>query len=127
MSIRLCGAWLYAAIASPHDPCRRVRQRLPTRHTPSLGPHLPASRPMFDSDRPSRPPLILIANEQEWSARSLESILGPNGYAVVRAYTGRQTLDLVRTAQPDAVVLDVRMSDMDGLEVCQALRSDVRV
>ena len=41
---------------------------------------------------PSRPPLVLIANDQEWSARSLESILGPAGYAVLRAYTGRQAL-----------------------------------
>ena len=33
----------------------------------------------------TRPPLVLIANEQEWSTRTLESILGPSGYAVLRA------------------------------------------
>ena len=38
----------------------------------------------------SHPPLVLIASSQEWHARSLESILGPHGYAVVRAYTGKQ-------------------------------------
>src|SRR4051812_17285291 len=48
---------------------------------------------MADRDKASRPPLVLIANDQEWSARSLESILGPNGYAVVRAYTGQQALE----------------------------------
>jgi len=67
---------------------------------------------------------VLIANEQEWSARSLESILGPNGYAVLRAYTGRQALELGRGAQPDAVLLDIRMPDIEGLEVCQLLRDD---
>jgi CheY-like chemotaxis protein len=51
-------------------------------------------------------PLVLIANDQEWSARSLESILGPNGYAVVRAYTGQQALERARTSQPDIIILD---------------------
>ncbi len=81
---------------------------------------------MQQNDRPARPPLVLIANEQEWSARSLESILGPNGYAVLRAYTGRQALELGRAAQPDAVLLDIRMPDIEGLEVCQLLRDDPR-
>jgi len=75
---------------------------------------------------PSRPPLVLIANDQEWAARSLESILGPNGYAVLRAYTGRQALEFARTAQPDAVILDARMSDLDGVDVCRELRNDAR-
>lgn len=79
---------------------------------------------MQQIERPARPPLVLIANEQEWSARSLESILGPNGYAVLRAYTGRQALELARGAQPDAVLLDIRMPDIEGLEVCQLLRED---
>ena len=69
---------------------------------------------------------MLIANDQEWSARSLESILGPNGYAVLRAYTGRQAVELARSAQPDAVILEIRMPDMDGLEVCERLRDDPR-
>ncbi len=82
---------------------------------------------MPDNDTLSRPPLVLLANDQEWSARSLESILGPNGYAVLRAYTGRQVLELVRTAQPDLVILDVRLPDMSGIEVCSLLRNDARV
>lgn len=82
---------------------------------------------MHETEKPSRPPLVLIANEQEWSARSLESILGPNGYAVVRAYSGRQAIELARTALPDAIIIDVRMPDIDGLEVCAILRDDPRV
>ncbi|MBA3659198.1 MAG: response regulator [Gemmatimonadales bacterium] len=71
-------------------------------------------------------PLVLIANDQEWSARSLESILGPRGYAVVRAYTGQQALERARTAQPDVVILDAQMPDMHGFDVCRALRADPR-
>ena len=81
---------------------------------------------MGELTKPLRPPLVLIANDQEWSARSLETILGPNGYAVLRAYTGRQAIELARSAQPDAVILEIRMPDMDGLEVCERLRDDPR-
>jgi diguanylate cyclase (GGDEF)-like protein len=69
---------------------------------------------------------VLIANDQEWSARSLESILGPNGYSVVRAYTGQQALERARTSQPDLIILDAQMPDMHGFEVCRTLRSDPR-
>jgi hypothetical protein len=40
---------------------------------------------MANRDKANRPPLVLISNDQEWSARSLESILVPNGYTVLRA------------------------------------------
>jgi diguanylate cyclase (GGDEF)-like protein len=65
---------------------------------------------------------VLIANDQEWSARSLETILGPRGYAVLRSYNARQTLDLARRVRPDAVILHVRLPDGNGLDVCRTLR-----
>src|SRR5215210_8411939 len=71
-------------------------------------------------------PLVLIANDQEWSARSLESILAPNGYSVVRAYTGQQALERVRTTRPDIIILDAQMPDLHGFEVCRLLRADSR-
>lgn len=81
---------------------------------------------MPDTENTSRPPLVLLANDQEWSARSLESILGPNGYAVLRAYTGRQVLELVRTAQPDLIIVDLRLPDTSGIDVCRTLLADAR-
>lgn len=71
-------------------------------------------------------PLVLIANDQEWSARSLETIVAPNGYSVLRAYTGQQALDRAATAQPDLIILDAQMPDMHGFDVCRALRADPR-
>lgn len=79
---------------------------------------------MTDVGLSTRPPLILLVNEHEWAARSLETVLGPHGYAVLRAYTGRQMLGLVRSAQPDLIMLDMRLPDMRGVEVCRALRDD---
>lgn len=80
---------------------------------------------MADRDKATAP-LVLIANDQEWSARSLESILGPSGYAVVRAYTGQQALERARASQPDLIILDAQMPDMHGFDVCRALRDDAR-
>jgi PleD family two-component response regulator len=81
---------------------------------------------MTERDPFPRPPLVLVANDQEWSARSLESILAPNGYAVLRAYTGRQALERARSARPDLIILDAQMPDLHGVEVCQQLRADPR-
>ena len=70
------------------------------------------------------PPLVLLANDQEWSSRSLESVLGPRGFATVRAFTGKQALDLIRTTRADAVVLDVGLPDISGLEIIRLLREE---
>ena len=72
------------------------------------------------------PPLVLVANDQEWLSRSIESILGPSGFAVVHAHTGRQALELARRTRPDAVIVDAGMPDLAGIEVCRILRADPR-
>src|SRR6185437_15026869 len=116
--LRMSSAWSRArpSEASPQVPLQTTRR---ARRRP-----YPVS--MSENEKPSRPPLVLLANDQEWSARSLESILGPNGYAVLRAYTGKQVLDLARSAQPDLVIMDIRLPDMDGGDVCKQLLDDVR-
>lgn len=82
---------------------------------------------MAERAPPARPPLVLVANNQEWSARSLESILGPNGYAVLRAYTSTQALERARSAQPDLLLLDADLPDLGGIEVCRRLRAEQRL
>lgn len=76
---------------------------------------------------PSRPLLALIANDQEWSMRSLESILQPSGYAVIRAYSGAQTIERAREFAPDLIILDANLPDVPGVEVCRSLREDPRI
>jgi PleD family two-component response regulator len=74
-----------------------------------------------------RPAVVLIANDQEWSARSLDSILSPQGFTVIRAYTGQQALERARAARPDLVILDAQLPDIHGLDVCKQLRADPRI
>lgn len=75
----------------------------------------------------SRPPVLVMGIAQEWAARSLETVLAPAGFAVVRAYTGTQALDLAEVASPDVIVIDSRLPDMDGVDVIQRLRDERRV
>jgi diguanylate cyclase (GGDEF)-like protein len=70
---------------------------------------------------------ILIANDQEWAARSVESILVAEGYEVQRAYTGRQALQRALEFPPDLIILDNQMPDLSGAEVCKQLRLDPRI
>ena len=77
--------------------------------------------------KPTRPPVVLIIDDQEWSARSLESILAPNGFAVMRAYTGAKGLERAQQHGPDAVLVDANLPDMIGVEVCRRLRRLPRV
>src|SRR5688500_43264 len=79
---------------------------------------------MTNRDTSVESPLVLIANDQEWSARSLESILSPNGYRVIRAFTGQQALERARSAGPDLIILDAEMPDLHGFDVCRTLRDD---
>ena len=71
-----------------------------------------------------RPPLILVASDDEWSARSFESILGAHGFAALRTSSGRQTLELSRSTQPSAYVIELSLPDLDGVEVCRRLRDE---
>lgn len=82
---------------------------------------------MTDRTTRTHPPLTLIANSQEWHSRSLESILGPHGYAVLRAYTGKQAIERAQSSRPDLIILDTDLPDRDGLDVCRELRADPNI
>lgn len=74
---------------------------------------------------PQNPPLALIASGNEWLARSLESVLSANGYAVLRAFNPKQVRDHARLAQPDAIFVDADMHTKGGItELCHSLRAD---
>ena len=52
----------------------------------------------------------------------MQSVLQPAGFAVVKAYTGRQAIELASGLRPDLVIVDFKLSDILGLEVCRAIR-----
>jgi adenylate cyclase len=66
--------------------------------------------------------LILVVDDVPQNVRLLEALLSTRGYAVASATDGRAALDLVDSAKPDLVLLDVVMPGLDGYEVCRRLR-----
>ncbi len=66
---------------------------------------------------------ILVVDDDRAVRESLRRSLQFNGYQVETAGDGQQALESVTTARPDAMVLDVMMPRLDGLEVCRRLRS----
>jgi diguanylate cyclase (GGDEF)-like protein len=68
--------------------------------------------------------MVLIVDDQEWSARALESILSPAGYSVVRAYTGKHGLERVKTQQPDLTFINLNLPDGSGVGMCHFLRDE---
>lgn len=74
-----------------------------------------------------RPPVVLVVNDQDWLARSLESVLAPDGCAVIRARSATQALALARALLPDAIVVDSHLPGTDGLDLCGQLRGDPAV
>ncbi len=70
-------------------------------------------------------PTVLVIEDQEWTARSIESILRPANFAVFKAYTGNQGLEVASKVAPDLVLVDLHLPDMSGSDVIRQLR-DVR-
>lgn len=66
---------------------------------------------------------ILVVDDDRAVRESLRRSLAFNGYSVVLAQDGLEALDLIAGDRPDALVLDVMMPRLDGLEVCRQLRS----
>jgi len=66
---------------------------------------------------------ILVVDDDRAVRESLRRSLQFNGYQVETAGDGQQALESVTSARPDAMVLDVMMPRLDGLEVCRRLRS----
>ena len=67
-------------------------------------------------------PLVLLVDDQEWTSRSIESILRPKGHVVLKAYTGEQALGLVGKVNPDALLVDIHLPDIDGIELVRRVR-----
>lgn len=69
---------------------------------------------------------ILNINDSASNRYYVSRVLKAAGWEVLEAATGGAGLELARASLPDVVVLDIKLPDMSGLEVCRMLRSDPR-
>jgi two-component system KDP operon response regulator KdpE len=65
---------------------------------------------------------VLVIEDEPQMQKFLRASLTSEGYRTLEATTGQEGLDLARTHNPDLVLLDLGLPDMDGMEVTKALR-----
>ena len=67
---------------------------------------------------------VLIVDDDIKTVDLVKLYLTRDGYGVLTAYDGIEALRLARESQPDLIVLDLMLPDMDGFEVCRVLRQE---
>ena len=87
---------------------------------------VPVREPSPEAAPASTPLHILVAEDNESSARFLERLLTRPGHRVQLASDGRKALILVEQKGVDLLLLDVHMPELDGFQVVQALRERER-
>lgn len=72
---------------------------------------------------------ILVVDDEKTIVKGLKFSLEKEGYEVVTAYDGEEALRLFKDENPDLVVLDLMLPELDGFEVCRRIRkgSDVPI
>lgn len=67
-------------------------------------------------------PHILVIDDEPQIQRAIRTILTEKGFRVSAASRGEEGLTLAASTEPDIVILDLGLPDMDGVEVCTRLR-----
>lgn len=75
----------------------------------------------------NRDPRILIIDDEPQILRALKTILGARRFQVLQAKTAEEGLALAALQEPDVIVLDLSLPDMDGIQVCERIREWSRV
>lgn len=70
---------------------------------------------------------VLVVDDAVSTVRMLTHMLRNQGYEVRPAYSGQEGLDLAAAERPDAILLDIMMPGMDGLDVCRRLKADTQL
>ncbi|MBD2324797.1 response regulator [Desertifilum sp. FACHB-866] len=69
---------------------------------------------------------ILVVDDYPDNLRTLSFILSERGYRVRKAIHGEMALETIQVELPDLILLDIRMPQMDGYQVCTKLKAEDR-
>lgn len=70
---------------------------------------------------------ILVIDDDPAMTELLKVLLSQTSSNVFTANTGKEGIDLAQTTKPDVVILDLMMPELDGWEVCKAIREGSRM
>jgi DNA-binding response OmpR family regulator len=66
---------------------------------------------------------VLVVEDELPTARMIKATLESAGYEVAQAFDGSAALEMVEQEQPDLILLDIRLPNVDGWEVLRTLRA----
>ena len=75
---------------------------------------------------PPAAPLVLVVDDDERNRKLAQDVLRSAGLQTIEAASGAAAVALARDRQPDVVLLDLRLPDMEGRDVARALREEER-
>jgi len=70
---------------------------------------------------------ILVVDDEAQITRVLKTTLSSQGYGIRTASDGEEALQLMKDWTPDLIVTDLRMPNMDGLQLCRHIRTESRI
>ncbi|MCD4720445.1 MAG: response regulator transcription factor [Desulfobacula sp.] len=65
---------------------------------------------------------ILIIDDDKDIVQTIKGNLTLDGYKVIFSHLGRKGIEMAETGQPDLILLDLNLPDMDGISICEILR-----
>ncbi len=69
-------------------------------------------------------PFILVVDDEPDNFDVIETLLFREGYDLNYASNGHRAIERLKTIQPDVILLDVMMPDLDGIEVCKRIKAN---
>ncbi|MFX0052648.1 MAG: response regulator [Candidatus Hermodarchaeota archaeon] len=72
----------------------------------------------------TKKPIILIVDDEPDSLLYLRTVLEKEGYIINEASSGEEALKMTQQ-KPDLILMDIRMPQMDGFQVCEQLKLDI--
>lgn len=70
---------------------------------------------------------IVVVDDEPDTAEMFAEMLRLNGYQVHKSYSGSEAIEVIKQVRPDAVVLDLMMPDVSGIDVIAAISEDAQL
>lgn len=70
---------------------------------------------------------IVVVDDDPYILMSLEFLMRKNGFDVMIARNGNETLELLKEHTPDVVLLDIMMPDVDGYAICKHIKKSAKL